>query len=169
MIEKDGSGNSAGKDAELDALLSAADRGMLDAIRDNLDLDTGFAQILGDLTEDHADQPADGTRSGRARRPRSQPRPRARPGTRLRGFRRRSQDPGRAGPKTRNQPRYHHKTLTTLALAVITALNIVLLCSLSYNYGAVGAQSGLAQPALSASPASRPGSSGNSRRRGRTS
>ena len=49
-MEKDGSGNSAGKDAELDALLSAADRGMLDAIRDNLDLDTGFAQILGDLT-----------------------------------------------------------------------------------------------------------------------
>ena len=37
------------RDAELDALLSAADRGMLDAIRDNLDLDTGFAQILDNL------------------------------------------------------------------------------------------------------------------------
>jgi hypothetical protein len=49
-MEKDDSGNSTGKDPELDALLSAADTGMLDAIRDNLDLDTGFAQILGDLT-----------------------------------------------------------------------------------------------------------------------
>jgi hypothetical protein len=43
---KDGSGGSTGKDEELDALLSAADEGMLDAIRANLDLDTGFAQIL---------------------------------------------------------------------------------------------------------------------------
>src|SRR5262249_11514525 len=50
--------------------------------------------------------------------------------------------PGPAGPKTRKEPRDHHKTLTTVALAVITALSIALLCSLSYNYGAVGAQSG---------------------------
>ena len=48
-MEKDGSGDSTGKNAELDALLSAADRGMLEAIRDNLDLDTGFAHILGDV------------------------------------------------------------------------------------------------------------------------
>jgi hypothetical protein len=48
-MEKDGSSGSTGKDAELDALLSATDRGMLEAIRDNLDLDTGFAQILGDI------------------------------------------------------------------------------------------------------------------------
>ena len=46
MIGNDGSGGSADKDKELDALLSAADSGLLDAIRDNVDLDTGFAQIL---------------------------------------------------------------------------------------------------------------------------
>ena len=108
----------------------------------NLDLDTGFAQILGDLAGiTPAGRPA-GPAGGRTWRPRSQLRPRARPGTCLRGFRRSTQDPGPAGPKTRKEPRHHHKTLTTLALAVITALNIALLCSLSHNHGAVGAQSG---------------------------
>jgi hypothetical protein len=46
---KGGSGGSTGKDKELDPLLSAADKGMLDAIRANLDLDAGFAQILAIL------------------------------------------------------------------------------------------------------------------------
>jgi hypothetical protein len=141
-MEKDGSGNSMGKDPELDALLSTADRGMLDAIRDNLDLGTGFAQILGDLTGVTPTGRPTGTAreeigghthshghtldpvlacevSGGARK-----------------------IPAAAGPKTRKEPRSHHKTLTTLALAVITALNIALLCSLSHNHGAVGAQSG---------------------------
>ena len=72
MIEKDGAGNSTGKDAELDALLSAADRAMLDAIRDNLALDTGLAQILGDLAGiPPAGRPAGGTSGGRTCRPRS--------------------------------------------------------------------------------------------------
>ena len=73
-MEKDGFSDSAGKDAELDALLSAADRGMLDAIQDNLDLDTGFAQILGDLTEVtptvRATGPAQAVPGGHAHSPR---------------------------------------------------------------------------------------------------
>jgi hypothetical protein len=117
---KDGSGNSAGKDTELDALLSAADQGMLDAIRDNLDLDTGLAQILGDLANSH----------GYARGPA--------PGCEISGAARKIPDP--PGPRTRKEPRDHHKTLTALAFAVIAALNIALLCSLTYS--AVGAQSG---------------------------
>ena len=142
MIEKDGSGNSAGKDAELDALLSAADRGMLDAIRDNLDLDTGFAQILGDLTEvtptGRPTGPAAAEPGGHAHSHGHALDPV--PACEVSGGGRKI--PAVAGPETRNQPRYHRRTLTTLALAVITALNIVLLCSLSHSRGAVGAQPG---------------------------
>jgi hypothetical protein len=141
VIEKDGSGNSAGKDAELDAFLSAADRGMLDAIRDNLDLDTGFAQILGDLTEvtpaGRPTGPAAAELAGHAHSHGHALDPV--PACEVSGGRK---IPAVAGPKTRNQPRYHRKTLTTLALAVLTALNIALLCSLSHSHGAVGAQSG---------------------------
>ena len=141
-MEKDGSGSSTGKDAELGALLSGADRGMLDAIRDHLDLDTGFAQILGDL--------AGITPAGRPAGPEE-----AEPGDHAHSYGH-ALDPVRAcevsgaahkipapaGPRTRQEPRHHHRTLTTLALAVITALNIALLCSLSHNHGAISAQSG---------------------------
>ncbi len=142
MMEKDGSGNSPGKDTELDALLSAADRGMLDAIRANLDLDTGFAQILGDL----AGVPPSGRPAGPAE---------AEPGGHARSYGHAPDPvlacevsgaahkiPAPAGPKTRKEPRDRHKTLTALALAVITALNIALLCSIGHNHGAVGVQSG---------------------------
>ena len=143
-MEKDGSGNSTGKDAELDALLSAADRGMLDAIRDNLDLDTGFAQILGDLTgvtpTGRPTGPAEAELGGHAHSHGHALDPVL--ACEVSGGARKI--PAVAGPKTRKEPRYHRKTLTTLALAVITALNIALLCSLSHNHGAVGAQSGAA-------------------------
>ena len=142
MMEKDGSSNSTGKDTELDALLSAADRAMLGAIRDNLDLDTGLAQILGDL--------AGITPASRQAGPAE-----AEPGGRAHSYGRAldpvlacevpgaaRKTPGPASPKTRKEPRDHRKTLTTLALAVITALSIALLCSLSYNHGAAGVQSG---------------------------
>jgi hypothetical protein len=142
-MDKDGSSNSTGKDAELDAFLSATDRGMLEAIRDNLDLGTGFAQILDDL--------AAATPAGRPARPAQ-----AEAGGHAHGHGhapgpvRACEVPGPARkipslsvPATRKEPRYHHKALTTLALAVITALNIALLCSLSHNHGAAGAQSGV--------------------------
>src|SRR5262249_23621578 len=119
-----------------------ADGAMLDAIRDNLDLGTGLAQILGDL--------AGITPGSRPTGPAE-----AEPGGHAHGYGHAlapvlacevpgaaRETPGPAGPKTRKEPRDHHKTLTTVALAVITALSIALLCSLSYNYGAVGAQSG---------------------------
>jgi hypothetical protein len=140
---KDGPGNSTGKDTELDALLSAADRGMLDAIQDNLDLDTGLAQILGNS--------AGITPTGRSTGPAE-----AEPRGHANGYGH-ALDPVRAlgapgaarkstaaaVPETRKEPRHHPKTPTTLALAVITALTIALLCSLSHNHRAVGAQSGV--------------------------
>jgi hypothetical protein len=139
VMEKDGSGNSTGKDADLDALLSAADRGMLDAIRDHLDLDTGFAQILAGI-------PPTGRPTGPAE---------AEPGDHAHSYGHAldpvracevsgaaHKSPAPAGPETRREPRHHHRALTTLALAVITALNIALLYSLSHNHGAIGAQSG---------------------------
>jgi hypothetical protein len=141
-MEKDGSSDSTGKDAVLDALLSAADSGMLDAIRDNLDLDTGFAQILGDFAgvtpTGRATGPVEAEPGGHAHRYGHALDPV--PACEVSGAAHKI--PAPAGPKTRKEPRYHHRTLTTLALAVITALNIALLCSLSHNHGAVGAQSG---------------------------
>jgi hypothetical protein len=141
-MEKDSSVDSTGEDPKLDALLSAADTGMLDAIRDNLDLGTGFTQILGGL--------AGATPAGRPTGPAE-----AEPGGHAHSYGhavdpvlacevpgRGRKIPAPADPATRKEPRSHHKTLTTLALAVITALSIALLCSLSYNHGAVGAQSG---------------------------
>ena len=135
MIGKDGSGNSAGKDMELDALLSAADNGMLGAIRDNLDLDTGFAQVLGNL--------AGITPTGQPTGPTQ-----AEPGGQAH-----RKTPAPAVPETRKEPRYHPTTLTTLALAAITALSIALLFSLSHNYWAVGAQSGSSPKPIAGEPA----------------
>jgi hypothetical protein len=129
---KDVSGNSTGKDTELDALLSAADGGMLDAIRDNLDLDTGLAQILGDLAGVTPTGPADAEPGGHAHGNGHALDPV--PACRASGAGRTISAP--AGPEARTEPRYHRKTLTTLALAVVTALNIALLCSLSHNHGA---------------------------------
>jgi hypothetical protein len=140
VMEKDGSGDSAGQDTELDALLSAVDGGMLDAIRDNLDLDTGFAQILGGLA---GTTPA-GRPTGSAR---------AEPGGHAHGH---ALDPVRAcevpgaareiaasaGPKNHTGSPYRHGALITLALAVITVLNIAVLCSLSQSHGVIGARSG---------------------------
>jgi hypothetical protein len=137
---KEGSSDSTGKDPELDALLSAADRGMLDAIRDNLDLDTGFAQILDDLTAvtptGRPTGPAQAEPSGHAHSHGDalDPVPACEVSGRARKI--------PAGPKTRKEPRDHHKTLTTLTLAVITALNIALLCGLSHTHGTVGALPG---------------------------
>jgi hypothetical protein len=141
MIEKNGSGGSTDKDKELDALLSAADRGMLDAIRDNVDLDTGFAQILGDLAETTPNGqptgPAEADSDGHA----------PSYGDAL--------DPAHAGevssaacgisaaadPKGNRESRYHLGALITLALAVVAALNIAVLFSLSQNHGIASAQS----------------------------
>jgi hypothetical protein len=140
-MEKDGSSDSTGKDAELDALLSAADRGMLEAIRDNLDLDTGFAHILGDL--------AGITPSGRPAGP-AEPEPGGYtdsyghaldplPAREVAGTA--HMIPASADSKSRREPLHHYRTLITLALAVVTTLNIAVLCSLSQNHGAFGAQS----------------------------
>lgn len=135
-MEKDGSSDSAGKDTELDALLSAADRGMLDAIRDNLDLDTGFAQIVGNL--------AGITPSVRATGPaQAVPGGHAHSAGHVLDAVRACEVSGAAlklpASETRREPRRHRRMLTTLALAAIAALNIALLCSLSH--GAVGARS----------------------------
>lgn len=139
LMEKDGSGESTGKDAELDALLSAADRGMLEAIRDNLDLDTGFAHILGDV--------AGITLSGRPTEPAE-----AEPGGHAQSYGRTlapvlacevagaaHKIPASAASKSHREPLHHHRALITLALAVVTALNIAVLCSFSQNHRAVGA------------------------------
>ena len=148
-MEKDSSSDSTGRDTELDALLSAADRGMLDAIRDNLDLDTGFAQILDNL--------AGITPSVRATGPAQ-----AVPGGHAHSYGHvldpvracevsgvAHKIPASAGPETRREPRRQHRMLITLALAVIAALNIALLCGLSHE--AIGARSD-----ASASPAPKP-------------
>jgi hypothetical protein len=141
-MEKDGSGDSVGKDAGLDALLSAVDRGMLEAIRDNLDLDTGFARIVEDLD---GITPT-GRPTGSAK---------AAPGRHAHGHDH-ALDPVPAGevsstagkiavsvgPKNRRRSPYRHRALITLALAVVTALNIAVLCSLSHNHGTVVTQSG---------------------------
>jgi hypothetical protein len=141
-MQKDDSGDSAGKDPELDALLSAVDGGMLEAISDNLDLDTGFAQILAGLAgitpagrprgsaqaergghdhdHDHALDPVLACEVSEAAR----------------------EIAASADPKSRRASPYPHRALITLALAVVTALNIAVLCSLSQNHGAIGAQSG---------------------------
>jgi hypothetical protein len=138
---KGGSSGSTGKDKELDALLSAADKGMLDAIRANLDLDTGFAQILGGL--------ADITLAGRPAAPLE-----AGPGGQAPGYGH-ALDPVRAceaasaadktraaiGPKSPSKPLYQHRTLITLALAVVAALNIAVLVSLSQNHASASGQS----------------------------
>jgi hypothetical protein len=135
-MQKDDSGDSAGKDPELDALLSAVDGGMLEAIEDNLDLDTGFAQVLGGLAgitpagrptgsaqaepggHDHALDPVLACEVSRAAR----------------------EIAASAGAKSHRASPYPHRALITLALAVVTALNIAVLCSLSQNHGAIGAQ-----------------------------
>jgi hypothetical protein len=150
-MEKDGSSGSTGKDAELDALLSATDRGMLEAIRDNLDLDTGFAQILGDIA---GVTPA-GRPTGTAE---------AGPGGHAHGYghaldpvlacgvsRADRMIPASADPQSPREPLYHHRVLIILAFAVVAALNIAVLFGLSQSHGAVGAQSG----ATATNPASK--------------
>src|SRR5579859_8100758 len=138
---KDGSCGSTGKDKELDALLSAADKGMLDAIRANLDLDTGFAQILSGM--------AGITPTGRPTAP-SEVGPVSQAASYGHAL-----DPVRAsqaasaahkipaaiGPKSPRKPLYHHRALITLALAVVAALNIAVLVSLSQNHAVASAQS----------------------------
>ena len=150
---KDGSGDHTGKDTELDALLSAADMGMLDAIRDNLDLGTGLAQILSDLAGStptgRPTGPAEAEPGGPAHRYGHAPGPV--PAREVSGVARKT--PAAAGQKTRNEPRDHHKTLTTLALAVITALNIALLYGLSHNHWAVGAEPGASAMPIASEPA----------------
>jgi hypothetical protein len=144
---KDGSGNSAGKDTELDALLSAAHNGMLDAIRDNLDLDTGFAQILGNLPGiTPAGQPTGPAQAEPSSHAPGPVRPSGAPGAARK-------TPALAVPETRTEPRHHPKTLTTLALAVITALSIALLCSLSHNHWALGTRSGASPKPIAGEPA----------------
>jgi hypothetical protein len=138
---KDRSGGSTGKDKELDALLSAADRDMLEAIRDNLDLDTGFAQILGDLTEI--------TPTGRPTAS-----PEAGPDGQAPSYcnaldpvcacevsSAADKIPAAIGAKSPRKPLYHHRALITLALAVVAALNIGVLFSLSQNHAVVSAPS----------------------------
>jgi hypothetical protein len=138
-MEKDDSSDSVDKDTELGALLSAADRGMLDAIRDNLDLDTGFAQILGNLAgitpTVRATGPAQAVPGGHAHSYGHVLDPvRA---CEVSGAAQKI--PASADTATRREPRRHHRMLTTLGLAVIVALNFALLYSLSH--GAVGARS----------------------------
>ena len=141
MTGKDGPGGSTGQDKDLDALLSAADTGMLDAIRANLDLDTGFAQILSGL--------AGITPAGRPAAP-----PETEPVSQAPSYGH-ALDPVRAcqaasaahkippanGPKSPRKPLYHHRALVTLALAIIAALNIAVLVILSQNHAAASAQS----------------------------
>jgi hypothetical protein len=115
---------------------------MLDAIRDNLDLDPGLAQILGDLagitSTGRPTGPAGAEPDGHGHSYGSALDPV--PACEVSGAARKIPPP--VSPRTRKEPRYHHKTLTTLALAVVTALNIALLCGLSHIHEAAGAQSG---------------------------
>jgi len=141
-MEKDCPGGATGQGAELDALLSAADRGMLDAIRDKLDLDTGFAQILGDLAgitpAGPPAEPAEAEPGGHAHSH----------GAALDPVLAREVSgaapkiPAPAGPKSHGERLHRHGPLITLALAVVAALNIAVLFSLSQAHGAVAAQPG---------------------------
>jgi hypothetical protein len=151
-MEKHGSGDSTGKDAELDALLSAADRGMLEAIRDNLDLDTGFARILGDLAgitpTGRATGPAEAEPGGHAHSNGHPLDPV--PACEVVGAA--YKIPASAASGSHREPLHHHRALITLALTVVTAINIAVLCSFSQNHGAVGALYG----AYATSPAFKP-------------
>lgn len=142
MMEKDGSGGSTDKRTELDAFLSAADKGMLDAIHDNLDLDTGFAQILSDL--------AGIAPTGRPTGPAE-----AEPDGHTHSYghaldpvhacevsRAAHKIPASADRPSHREPLYRHRALITLALAVVAVLNIAILISLSQNHGIASAQSG---------------------------
>jgi hypothetical protein len=163
-MEKDYPGDPTGQDADLDAFLSAADRGMLDAIRDNLDLDTGLAQILGNLAgitpADRATGPAEPTGPAELTGPAE-----AEPGgyahsyghaldpvlaCEVAGAARKV--PVLAGPRSHGEALYHHRALITLALAIVTALNIAVLFSLSQNHGDAGSQSGASASRLPAKP-----------------
>jgi hypothetical protein len=152
VIEKGCPGGLGGKDAELDALLSAADRGMLNAIRDNLDLDTGLTQILGNV--------AGITPTGRPTGPVE-----AEPGGHAHSYghapdpvpafevsRAARKIPVSVGPKSPRRLLYHHRALIMLALAIVTALNIAVLFSLSQSHGAIGTQSGASAAGLPVKP-----------------
>jgi hypothetical protein len=157
-MEKDGSSDSTGKDAELDALLSAADSGMIEAIRENLDLETGFTQILGNLAgitpacrptgPGEVEPGAHAHSYGRA----LDPVPSSEVASAAHKI------PALAGSKRHTEPRYHHRALITLALAVVMALNIAVLCSLSHNHGALGSRYGASptNPAFEPIPGERP-------------
>ena len=142
MMEKDCSGDATGKDAELDALLSAADRGMLDAIRDNLDLDTGFAQVLGDLAgitpTGPPTEPAEAELGGHAHSygPALDPVLACEVSGAVHKI------PASAGPKSHREALYRPRALITLALAVVAALNIAVLFGLSQTHGTVAAHTG---------------------------
>jgi hypothetical protein len=141
VIGKDDSGGSTDKDKELDAFLSDADAGLLDAIRDNVDLDTGFAQVIGDLTgTTSAGQPtgpADADPGGRAPSYGHEPDP-VHAGEVFDAAR----TMAAADPKGSKEPLCHRRALVTLAVAVVAALQIALLFSLSQNHGFASAQSG---------------------------
>jgi hypothetical protein len=142
VIGKDDSGGSTDKDKELDALLSAADRGLLDAIRDNVDLDTGFAQILDDLAGDtptgQSTGPAEVDPGGRARGYSHAPDP-VHAGEVSSAAHR---IPAAVGSKGNREPLYYRRALVTLAVAVVAALQIAVLFGLSRNHGFASAQPG---------------------------
>ena len=142
MIEKDGCGGSTGKDKELDALLSAADRGMLDAIRDNVDLDTGFAQIVDNLADTtppgQPAEPAEADPDGHA----SSYGHAFDPVDAYEVSSAAHRTPATADPRGNRDPLYRRGALVTLALALVAALNIAVLFSLSQNHGMASAQPG---------------------------
>lgn len=142
MIAKDDSGGATGKDKELDALLSAADGGLLDAIQDNVDLDTGFAQIL----DDHAGRTPAGQPTGPAE---------ADPGGSVPGYSHalapvpagevssaERRIPAAAGPKRNRETLHYSRALIALAVAVVAALQVAVLFSMSQNHWFASAQSG---------------------------
>jgi hypothetical protein len=142
MTGKDGTGSSTGQDKDLDALLSAADKGMLDAIRANLDLDTGFAQILSGMAGiTPAGRPAAPPEAG----PVSQAPSWGHPFDPVRACQAAASAahkiPPASGSKSPRKRLYHHRALITLALTVIAALNIAVLVSLSQYHAVASAQS----------------------------
>jgi hypothetical protein len=158
VIAKDDSGDSTDKNKELDALLSAADRDLLGAIRDSVDLDTGFAQVLNDLAGPTPSGQPTGSEEADA-------------GGRVPGYSR-TLDPvpagevssaarmiqAGAGPKGR-EPLHYPRALITLAVAVVAALQVAVLFSLSQNHWFASAHSG----ATVTSPPSEPIAGGPAR------
>jgi hypothetical protein len=154
VTDEENPGGFASQDAELDALLSAADKGMLDAIRDNLDLDAGFAQALdasGAVTPASRPAPAThpkGKDCGGAHAHRNTPDPLHARNTPAPPH----PVPALAARAGLRELSYSGRAAITVALALVAALYVALFLDLTQDHGGAFAQPVASAPYLPAQP-----------------